>query len=255
MVFVVLGAVLVLFVVVPLLATVLSTSPALLWETLLDAETRASLYLTFYAAAWATVLAFVCGIPLAYLLARRQFRGKRWVEGIVNLPIVIPHTAAGIALLMVFGRQAFLGRMFGWLGLEFVDHTAGIVVGMLFVSLPYLVNGSREAFELIDPELERVAQIDGASRWQAFFRITLPLAWRGIAGSALLMWGRGISEFGAIVILAYHPKIIPVLVYERFTGYGLDAAQPVALILIVASMFVFIVVNALVRRPGIDIHS
>ena len=118
---------------------------------------------------------------------------------------------------------------------------------MLFVSLPYLVNGSRESFELIDPELERVAETEGASRWQAFTHITFPLAWRGIAASALMMWGRGISEFGAIIILAYHPKVIPILVYERFNGFGLEAAQPVAVLLILASLLVFVLVNSLVN--------
>jgi molybdate/tungstate transport system permease protein len=241
------GTVLLTFITLPILSTLFSVDFNSLWRTLLDRETQASLWLTFYAAAWATLLAFVMGVPLAYLLARIPFRGKQWVEGLINLPIVIPHTAAGIALLMVFGRQTFLGAILGKLGISFVDRVPGIVVGMLFVSLPYLVNGSREAFKLIDPELERVAETEGASRWQAFTHITLPLAWRGIAASALMMWGRGISEFGAIIILAYHPKIIPVLVYERFNGFGLEAAQPIAVVLILASLVIFVLVNSLVN--------
>lgn len=241
------GSLLLIFIILPILSTLLSVDFASLQEAVLDRETLQSLGLTFYAAAWATLLAFLSGIPLAYLLARLPFKGKGWVEGLINLPIVIPHTAAGIALLMVFGRQTFLGSLFNKVGINFVDQLPGIVVGMLFVSLPYLVNGSREAFELIDPELERVAETEGASRWQAFTRITLPLAWRGILASALMMWGRGISEFGAIVILAYHPKIIPVLVYERFNGFGLDAAQPVAVVLILASLIVFVLINSLVN--------
>jgi molybdate/tungstate transport system permease protein len=99
---------------------------------------------------------------------------------------------------------------------------------------------SREAFALIDDELERVALIDGASAWQAFRHVTLPLAWRGVLGGALMMWARGISEFGAVVILAYHPKIVPVLIYERFNGFGLDAAQPIAALLIIIAIGVFI---------------
>ena len=241
------GILLLIFIILPILSTLFSVDIRSLAETLLDRETQGSLWLTFYAAAWATLLAFILGVPLAYLLARIPFRGKQWVEGLINLPIVIPHTAAGIALLMVFGRQTFIGAALGKMGISFVDRVPGIVVGMLFVSLPYLVNGSREAFDLIDPELERVAETEGASRWQAFTRITLPLAWRGIAASALMMWGRGISEFGAIIILAYHPKIIPVLVYERFNGFGLEAAQPVAVLLILASLLVFVLVNSLVN--------
>jgi molybdate/tungstate transport system permease protein len=118
---------------------------------------------------------------------------------------------------------------------------------MLFVSVPFLVNTSREAFALIDDELERVAQIDGATPWQAFWWITLPLAWRGVLGGALMMWARGMSEFGAIVILAYHPKIAPVLIFERFQGFGLAAAQPVAAILIVATLVTFILLRGILH--------
>jgi molybdate/tungstate transport system permease protein len=239
------GALLLLFVLLPLLNTLVRTPVGALWETLADAEVSASLGLTFYAAAWATVLALFTGVPLAYLLARHEFTGKRWVEGVINLPIVVPHTAAGIALLMAFGRQSPIGRAMGVVGLRFTDDVPGIIVGMLFVSLPFLVNAAREAFAMINPELEGVAQTMGASRWQAFLYVTLPLAWRGIVAGAIMMWGRGISEFGAIVILAYHPKIIPVLVYERFSGFGLNAALPVTVILILASLVVFVLLQVL----------
>ena len=245
--FAVIGSVLLLFIFLPLLSTLLGTGLGLLWDTIGDPDVQSALWLTFYAAAWATFLAFLSGIPLAYLLARHDFWGKPWLEGMINLPIVIPHTAAGIALLIVFGRQSIIGQLFAGLGIHFVDQVPGIVVGMLFVSLPFLVNAAREAFALVDPDLERVALSDGASRWQAFFLVTLPLAWRGILSGALMMWGRGISEFGAIVILAYHPKTIPVLIYERFYGFGLSAAQPVAVILILASLIVFLFVQMVQR--------
>jgi len=242
------GSLLLLFVLLPLGTTLLGTPLRSVWALLSDWQAIRALGLTFYAAAWATVLALFSGVPLAYLLARFDFPGKRWVEGVVNLPIVVPHTAAGIALLMVFGRRTGLGAALGRLGLTFVDTTAGIVVGMLFVSVPFLVNAAREAFELVDPELERMAQIQGASRWQAFRHITLPLALRGILAGALVMWGRAISEFGAVVILAYHPKIMPVLVFERFEGFGLAAAQPLALLLILASLLVFVLLQTLLAR-------
>lgn len=244
------GAMLLLFVSLPLLSMLLGTRPWALWESLVDAEVRAALWLTFYAAAWATVLALLTGVPLAYLLARYDFVGKAWVEGLVNLPIVVPHTAAGIALLMVLGRQTPAGRLLEPMGLRFVDDVPGIVAGMLFVSLPFLVNAAREAFAGVDPELERMAEVQGASHRQAFVYVTLPLAWRGILAGAVMMWGRGISEFGAVVILAYHPKIVPVLVYERFAGFGLSAAQPVALLLILASLLVFVLLQILTGVAG-----
>ncbi len=239
------GSLLLFFVLWPLLNTLFRTPLGKLAAALTEPDVLRSVGLTFYAAAWATGLAFVTGVPLAYLLARHDFAGKCWVAGILNLPIVVPHTAAGIALLTVFGRQAPAGQALGTIGVQFTDELPGIVVAMLFVSLPFLVNGAREAFALVDPELEGVAQTLGASRWQAFLYVTLPLAWRGVMAGAVMMWGRGISEFGAVVILAYNPKIVPVLVYERFAGFGLTAAEPVAVVLILASLAVFILMQAL----------
>lgn len=228
-----------LFVALPLLVTVFSSTPGELGQTLRDPEVAHSIGLTFGAAGIATSLGLLGGVPLAYLLARHRFPGKRALQALVDLPIVIPHTAAGVALLMVFGRQGLLGRPLAGVGLVFTDSLAGIVVAMMFVSLPFLVNASRDAFTLVDAEMEHVALIDGASAWQAFWLVTLPQAWRGVAGGALMMWARGISEFGAVVILAYHPKIVPVLVYERFEGFGLKTALPVAVLLIIAAVIVF----------------
>ena len=241
--FAVLGGLLLLFIILPLVSIFLDTSPADFLWALSDPEVLGSISLTFGAASIATALAALTGIPLAYLLARRKFRGKRLVEALVNLPVIIPHTAAGVALLLVFGRRGLLGSGLEPLGITFTDNLGGIVVGMLFVSLPFLVNLSRESFALVDDELEWVAQTDGATPFEAFWHITLPLAWRGVMGGALMMWARGISEFGAVVILSYHPKIVPVLVFERFQGFGLDAAQPVAAQLIAISLVVFIVLR------------
>lgn len=239
------GGLAVLFTALPVAAILFSTPAQDLAGALSDREILDSLGLTFAAGALATLIGLVGGIPLAYLLARRRFSGKRLVEAIIDLPVVLPHTAAGVALLGVFGREGLLGGPLRSLGLVFTDSLPGIVVAMLFVSLPFLVNTSREAFALVDPELERVALIDGASPWQAFRLVTLPQAARGVAGGALMMWSRGISEFGAVVILAYHPKIVPTLVFERFQGFGLGAAREVAVIQIVAVLAVFILLRRL----------
>lgn len=246
--FSVLGALLVLFVAVPLARTVTASSPSLLWQTLLDPEARAAISLTLYASFIATLLAFICGVPLAYLLARVDFPGKGVVEGIVDLPVVVPHSAAGIALLMVFGRQAPLGQAFSLLGLRFVSAVPGIVVAMLFVSLSFLVNGAREGFEAVDPRLERVARTLGASPWGAFWRVSFPLAWRGILSGAMMMWARGLSEFGAVVILAYHPMVAPVLLYERFESFGLAYAQPVAALMILICLVAFAALRGIPRK-------
>lgn len=243
-----LGALLVLFVALPLARTVTASSPALLWQTLVDPEVRGAISLTLYASFLATLLAFICGVPLAYLLARVDFPGKGVVEGIVDLPVVVPHSAAGIALLMVFGRQAPLGQAFGLLGLKFVSAVPGIVIAMLFVSLSFLVNGAREGFEAVDPRLERVARTLGASPWEVFWRVSFPLAWRSILSGAIMMWARGLSEFGAVVILAYHPMVAPVLIYQRFESFGLAYAQPVAALMILICLVAFAALRGIPRK-------
>ncbi len=242
-VFAMLGGVILLVVLLPLASALLGASPGQFILALSDPEALDAIGLTFGAAAIATCLALFGGVPLAYLLARRNFWGKSLVEMVINLPIVVPHTAAGIALLLVFGRQGLIGKYLYPLGVTFTDNLGGIVVAMLFVSLSFLITASREAFAMVDKELELVAYSDGASPWQAFWHVTLPLAWRGVVAGAVMMWARGISEFGAVVILAYHPKTAPVLIFERFEGFGLKAAQPVAALLILAVLVVFILLH------------
>jgi molybdate/tungstate transport system permease protein len=161
----------------------------------------------------------------------------------VDLPVVIPHTAAGIALLLVFGRSGVIGKSLAPLGLTFTETLAGVVVAMLFVSAPFLVNMSRDAFAVIDREIEQMAATDGASQWQVFRLVTLPLAWRGVLSGIVMMWARGMSEFGAVVILAYYPRTAPVLLYERFEAFGLDAALPVAALLILVALAVFMLLR------------
>jgi len=251
-VFALAGGLLLLFVLLPLGAALFSTTPEALAQAVGDPELGQSLVLTFSASAIATGLTLIGGLPLAYLLARTRFRGKRVVESLVDLPVVIPHTAAGIALLLVFGSQGIIGKTLAPLGINFIDSLWGVVAAMAFVSLPYLVSLSREAFAGVDPALEEAAVVDGASAWQTFTRVTLPLAWRGVVSGILMMWARGISEFGAVVILAYHPKIVPVLLFERFQGFGLDAAQPIAVLLVGVVLIIFILLRTVLMAGRDD---
>lgn len=242
------GGSLLIFLAAPLASALFATTPAAFWGALHDPEVLISIRLTFLAALAAVAFGLLAGVPLAYLIARRAFPGKRLVQALVNLPLVIPHTAAGIALLMVFGRRGVFGQALAPLGIAFTDTVWGIAVAMAFVGLPFLVNAAREAFALVDPEYELAALADGASPRQAFWHVALPQAGRGVLSGALMMWARGVSEFGAVVILAYHPKVVPVLVYERFEGFGLAAAQPVAVVLIVSALLVFALVNLVGHR-------
>ena len=246
--FVLLGAIIFLFIIVPLIKMIVASDPKMLLDTLLDTEVLGSIWLTLYAALIATAVGCILGVPLAYLLARVDFPGKTLVESLIDVPIVVPHTAAGVALLFVFGRNFFAGKAFNAVGIDFVDSTAGIVVAMLFVSIPFLIDSAKEGFKKVDVRLEKVSRTLGASPWQSFFKISFPLAWRSIVAGNVMMWARGISEFGAVIILAYHPMIAPVLVYERFETYGLDYARPAAVLLILVCLIIFVVLRTLVYR-------
>ena len=234
-----------LFVAGPLARLLLRASPASLAEALRDPEVVGSIWLTTLTATTATLISVGLGVPLAYLLARVRFPGRRIVAGIVELPVVVPHPVAGIALLLFLGRQSAIGRMLGALGLEFVNHVPGIVAGMLFVSAPIVVSAAREAFRGVDPKLERVARTLGDTGWDAFRRVTLPLAGRGVLAGAVLAWARSVSEFGSIVILTYNPKVASILIYDRFTLFGLPAAIPASVLLLLLALLVFVAVQLL----------
>ena len=237
------GALLVLFVIGPLLRLLFLASPTTLVEALHDPELRDSIVLTVLTATGATIIGALLGIPLAYLLARRSFPGRRLVQGLIDLPVVIPHPVAGIALLLFLGRRSAVGGALAEVGLEFVSHVPGIIAAMLFVSAPLLVSGAREAFRSVDPQLERVARTLGDTGWQAFRRVTLQLAGRGILAGSILAWARSVSEFGSIVILTYNPKVASIYIFDRFTAYGLEAAVPAAVLLLLVALTVFVFIR------------
>ena len=254
-VFLLLAALIVMFIAWPLIKTVTSSSPTTLWDTLRDSGVYYSILLTIWAGVLATLFGILMGVPLAYLLARHEFRGKKFFEALIDVPIVIPHSAAGIALLFVFGSKFFLGGVFGSMGISFVDAVAGIVIAMMFVSVPFLIDSARDGFKSVDVRLEKVARSLGASPWRVFFRVTLPLSWRSIFSGSVMMWARAVSEFGAILILAYHvpflgehPAVAPILVYERFSSFGLDYARPVAILVILISLVAFVILRMLAFR-------
>ena len=210
-----------------------------------DRDLRASLLLTAVTATIATLLGIVGATPLAYLLARRSFRGRAVVSALMDLPLVIPHPVAGIALLLVLGRGSPVGGVLYSAGLRVASSPTGIVCAMLFVSAPLYVSAAREAFARVDARYESVARTLGDDAWQAFRRVTLPLSGRGLTAAAVVMWARAVSEFGAIVILTYNPKVVSVLSYDRFTSYGLSEALPVAAVLVLFALVPLAALRAL----------
>ncbi|HUF28525.1 MAG TPA: ABC transporter permease [Gemmatimonadaceae bacterium] len=250
----VLGSLLLLFLFAPVGELVLSAGGTGLRRLGTDAELRQSLALTALTATAAMLAGILCGTPLAYLLARRRFRGKPVVAALLDLPLLIPHPVAGIALLLVLGRDSAVGGTLLQAGIRIVGSPLGIIAAMLFVSAPLYISGAREAFARVDLRFEAVARTLGDPPWRAFRRVTLPLATRGLIASAVVMWARAVSEFGAIVILAYNPKVASVLSYDRFTSFGLPEALPVAAVLVILALIPLTLLRALrpEREPGSD---
>ena len=245
LVFAVLGGIVLLFIIAPLVSMFLNCSVPELAETAKDDEVRSSIWLTLWTSMVATVIFAVAAVPFAYLLARKDFPLKGLVAGIINLPIVIPHSAAGIALLGVLSRNTLLGQAAAKVGLRFVGSSAGIMAAMAFVSVPFLINSARDGFLAVPVRLEKAALSLGASPLRMFLTISVPLAARPIMSGFVLMWARGMSEFGAVLIIAYHPMITPVLIYERFGAFGLKYARPVAVIFIAVCLVFFVILRLL----------
>ncbi len=242
------AALVLLFIFGPLAQVVLAPEPEIFMETLRDKEVLHAVWLSLSTSATAALIALVFGTPLAYILARRDFPGKNLVESCIDLPIMIPHPVVGIALLSIAGRNHWLGEALQSVGVALMGSVTGIIAVLVFVGMPFFVNTVKAGFESAPPRLENVSRSLGAPPGATFLRVTLPLSWRWLLVGMIMCMARAISEFGAIVIVAYHPMVAPVLMYERFTAYGLKYSQPVAVILILVSMLFFLFLRA-VSQP------
>lgn len=242
---------LLLFILLPLGRLFLVQNPAYLVELMGEASVRQALFLSVWAAFLTGLVACTLGTPLAYVLARKEFKGKSLVEAIVDIPLAVPHTVAGIALLFIYGRRGLLGGI-----ADFYGSLLGVIVAMLFVSAPFAVNSIREGFEAVDERLEQAAMSLGASRFEAFRRVSLPLAKRSILTGGILTWARSISEFGAVIVLAYYARFwspltmqtesamtAPALVYDQFLQFGLERSSGIAVLLLTICILMFTVMR------------
>lgn len=246
LVFSLLAALFIASIVLPLATMSIQalSAPHQLHASLADASVRNAIVLSFEAGGIAALLAGVMGIPLAWLLSRCRFPGRSLVQTIVDLPLTIPHVVAGIAVLFVYGRRGLLGAPFDhFFGLTFWGALPGIVVAMLFVSAPYAVSAARIAFDAVDPRLEKVSRSLGVGPWPTLFRVVLPLCWRGLLSAVTLSYARAISEFGAVVLVAYYPMTAPVKIYNLFLSFGLPQAISMSFIVLIVSLCVFLILR------------
>ncbi len=244
------SAIILIYLTYPFIALLLAANPNIIKEVMGIREALNALVLSLAAATTSTLILLSFGTPLAYLLARHEFRGKGLIESIIDLPLVVPHAVVGIMLLSAFGPRTTLGGLLKSLGLVIADSYWGIVAAFIFVSAPLLIDTVREGFASINIYLEGVARTLGAGPGKTFLTISLPLAARSVFTGSLLAWARAMSEVGALLIIAYYPKTINVLIVEWFNTYGLGYAIALTLVLLSISITTFVILRTVLRWRG-----
>lgn len=243
-----LSAPLLLFLTLPLAALLLRSTPAQIWRNLGETAVTQAIRISLITSTTTTLVAILFGTPLAYLMARRTFRGKRLVDTLIDLPTVLPPAVAGVALLMTFGRQGIAGSLLNDLGLTIAFTQTAVVLAQTFIAAPLYVKTAVTGFAAIEPELEQAAAIDGANDRQVFRYVTIPLARRALFTGAVLTWARALGEFGATIIFAGNfpgrTQTMPLAIYIGFE-IDLDVALTLSVILMGLSFLVLALVKLL----------
>ena len=222
-------------------------------------EVLDALWLSLVTTSISLVVTVVLGLPLAFVLARRRFRGKALLEAVVDLPIVLPPSVAGLALLLVFGRRGLLSAPFTFLGISVPFTTIAVVIAMTFVSAPFFIRSARTGIAAVDRDLEDAARVDGASERQLFRSITIPLAGAALAAGLVMTWARSLGEFGATIMFAGNvqgrTQTLPLVVYSEFQSGGLDASIAAASILVLAAFGVLVAVRVFRWGGVLDVRG
>lgn len=245
---------LIALLVLPLFALVLRSLERGLVNQLANPTVGEAIRISVITTLISTAFIVLSGTPLAYLLARRSFRGRRAVDTLVDLPIVLPPAVAGIALLMAFGRRGLLGEALSALGISLPFTTAAVIIAQIFVAAPFYVRAAKLGFSTVPHALEETAMSLGASSWQTFRRITLPLSRRALMSGLALSWARALGEFGATLLfagsLSGRTQTMPLAIYASLES-DLGAALAIATLLIGISV-VFMTLLRLVTPEATD---
>jgi molybdate/tungstate transport system permease protein len=226
-----LGGLLLAYLIVPLIYLIFHVGWHEMASAFANPRTIRSVEVSLLTSSISVCLMTVFGVPLGYLLARPGFKGRQLLISLVFVPMALPPLVGGVLLLLVYGPYGFLGALFEKHGLEMVNTFAGIILAQVFVAATYVVIASISAFGRVDERLEKAAAVLGDSQWRTFLRVSLPLAWPGIMAGIMLAWVRTLGEFGATLVMAYHPNTVPVFLWVQLTSEGLTAALPLALFL------------------------
>jgi molybdate/tungstate transport system permease protein len=236
------------FIFLPLLNIFLYPEAKDLISALKDNDILHALFLSLYSSIVAAVLSILFGTPIAYIFARKEFPFKKIIEGIIDLPIMIPHPVIGLAILSIVAKDYWIGKILNKLAIDVVGSVTGIITVLTYVALPFYINSVKAGIKAIPERMEYVSRTLGKSQFETFFKITIPLCSKSILEGIIMSMARAISEFGAVIIIAYHPMVAPVMIYERFTSYGLKYSMPVAVWLMFICLIFFIVLRFFINR-------
>ena len=246
-IFIIPGIVLLALFLLPLLALFVRSVNTDFFTYALSEQALKALRLSLITSTITMISAMIFGTPLAYMLARWRFRSKSWVELLIDLPIVLPPSVAGLALLVAFGRRGLFGSTLNVLGITLPFTTTAVVLAQTFVAAPLYVRSARIGFSEIDLQLEEAAQVEGANQWQLFREVMFPLAGRALLSGAILTWTRALGEFGATILFAGNlegvTQTMPMAIY-----LGFESNRGVALALSVMLIGVSAVLLGLTRK-------
>jgi len=233
-----LGLPLLVFLGLPVVGLLIRSSPAALVANLARPDVGKAIAVSLKTTLVSIVAIVAFGTPLAYMLGFRNFRGKRLVETLVDLPTVLPPSVAGVALLVAFGRRGLLGGALEDLGLEIAFSQAAVVMAQSFVAAPFYVRTAALGFGAVDKELIQAAMLDGAGSWKLFREVVFPLAFPSALSGAVMSWARALGEFGATIIFAGNfpgrTQTMPLAIYIGFE-VDLNTALTLSVILILLS--------------------
>lgn len=217
------------------------------WAVISDAQVLAAFRVTLWAAAWASLVNAVCGLLLAWVLVRYRFFGRGMVDALVDLPFALPTAVAGIALAALFAADGWLGRPLAALGVQVAFQPLGIVVAMVFTSIPFVVRAVQPVLEALPRQVEEAAATLGARPWQVFCRVIMPLLSPALVSGVVLSFARSLGEFGAVIFIAgnqpFVSKVVSLVIFERLQEFDMPAAAALASVMLALSLLLLLVVN------------
>jgi molybdate transport system permease protein len=251
----ILAALFCVFLALPLLGLVLrAVGAGGLWDAMRRPIVLEAVRLSLLTSSMVLLLALIFGSPLALLLARRRFRGIGVLDTLVDLPIVLPPAVAGLALLLTFGRRGLLGAPLVAIGIELPFTTAAVVVASFFVAAPFYVRAARSGFLSVPREFEEAARVEGASEWQVFRHVTVPIAAPALFGGAILCWARALGEFGATIMFAGQfagrTQTMPLAIYAALES-DTDAALGLSVVLLLISFVLLVFFRRWLRGAAV----